>query len=364
MTVHRLPIDQAYWPWNGARRGTLARADWHLRDRWNSAAAKRFGRLLDRVRPDLVHGHVLTGFSAALWPEVKRRGIPLAHSLRDYALLCPRAALFRRGRPCVTRCIDCRALTQPTHAASQLVDAVAANSEYTLDAHRRAGRFAGVGGQRLFNIVPGPASAVRAAHDGPLRFGFLGRIEAEKGIGILLAALPRITRKAWRMRIGGSGRGDEVARYRALGDGRIEWLGQVDADDFYRSIDVLVVPSLWPEPLPRTLIEGVAHGCSIIAAASGGIPEVVGCAPRSELYPAGDANALAAAMRAAIDEPTRWRARIVAGDDLAAFSEGAVVAAHHRFAELGIPHVSHGSAGAERSGNRVLQTGTMPRPHR
>ncbi|MEO5641059.1 MAG: glycosyltransferase family 4 protein [Sphingomicrobium sp.] len=335
VTVHRLPIDQHYWPWGGETHCVLDRARWHWREPRNARAAQRFGRLLDEVRPDLVHGHVLTGFGAAIWPEVKRRGLPLAHTLRDYALICARAALFRRGTPCARRCLDCRLLTAPTRVASRLVDAVAGNSEFTLAAHRAAGRFDGVGGRRLFNIVPGPsADGAREARTGPLIFGFLGRIEPEKGVGILFDAAARIGRDDWRLRIGGTGRAELLAGYRArCRDERVEWLGQVEAGDFYRSIDVLIVPSLWPEPLPRTLVEGAAHGCSVIAAASGGIPELGGVARRSLLYRADDPDALAAAMRAAIDEPAEWRASSADPASLAPFGEAAVVAAHHDFYE-------------------------------
>jgi len=276
---------------------------------------------------------VLTGFGAALWPEVKRRGLPLAHTLRDYALICSRSALFRRGTPCARRCLDCRLLTAPTRAASRLVDAVAGNSEFTLAAHRAAGRFEGVGGRRLFNIVPGPSTAeAREVRPGPLIFGFLGRIEAEKGIGLLLDATAQIGRDDWRLRIGGAGRAAEVACYQAgCPDERVEWLGPVEAGAFYRSIDVLIVPSLWPEPLPRTLVEGAAHGCAVIAAASGGIPEVAGVARRSMLYRADDPGALAEELRGVIDAPSGWRSSAADAAALAPFGEAAVVAAHHDF---------------------------------
>jgi glycosyltransferase involved in cell wall biosynthesis len=129
VTVHRLPLDQRDWPWGQLARPALRRAMWHVRDRANAAAAARLGRLIDRVNPDLVHGHVLTGFGGGLWSEVKARDLPLAQTLRDYALICSRSALFRNGRPCTKRCLDCRALTAPTRAASRQVDAVAGNSD-------------------------------------------------------------------------------------------------------------------------------------------------------------------------------------------------------------------------------------------
>ncbi|MEO7787193.1 MAG: glycosyltransferase family 4 protein [Sphingomicrobium sp.] len=334
VTVHRLPIDLPYWPWSGSSHRPLARLGWHAANRWNEAAAKRLGALVERIAPDVVHGHVLTGIGAAMWPEVKRRGVPLAQTLRDYALICPRAALFRRGRPCASRCLDCRALTGPTRGASRLVDAVAGNSDFTLEVHRRAGRFDGVAGRRLFNVVPGPAEQRGGGGSRALRFGVIGRVVPEKGIEVVLAALPLIGREAWRLRIGGRGSGPYVQRCKARADERVEWLGETAAGDFYRSIDVLIVPSLWPEPLPRTLVEAAAHGCSVIAARSGGIAEVIDVAHQGVLYRADDPDALAAAMRDAIDRADDWRARAARSAALEPFSEAAVVAAHHDFYEV------------------------------
>ena len=333
VTVHRLPLDQPDWPWGEQLRPPLRRAMWHVRDRANRGAAARMGRLIDRVRPDLVHGQVLTGFGGGLWGEVKTRGLPLAQTLRDYALICSRSALFRRGEPCARRCLDCRLLTAPTKVASRLVDAVAGNSDYTLEAHRAAGRFVGVDGRRLFNVVPVPTNRLsRERLEGPLRFGFLGRVEVEKGIDLLLEALPLIGREEWRLRIGGTGKAETVARLRAANrDPRVDWLGRVEAKGFFETIDVLVVPSRWPEPLPRSLVEGAAHGCSIIAAAAGGIGEVSGVAACTTMVSPGDAEGLAVAMREAIDAPERWRSREITPGALSPFSEAAVVAAHHDF---------------------------------
>ena len=52
--------------WSFARegQGRLNRALWHLRDAWNRDAARRFQAILDNARPELVHTHVIDGFSA------------------------------------------------------------------------------------------------------------------------------------------------------------------------------------------------------------------------------------------------------------------------------------------------------------
>lgn len=329
VTVHRLPLDNLYWAWPVGRQSAWRRLHWHRRDGWNRAAAGRIDRLIDQIEPDLVHGQLLTGFGPAIWPTVKARGLPLVQTIRDYSLICARAALFRRGRTCVRRCQSCRLLTAPSRRPSGQVDALIGNSDFLIEAHRRAGRFAGVTSQRLFNIVAVDAATRAPPREGPLHFGFLGRIEAEKGIEVLLHALPRIGRANWRLSIGGIGEESFVDALRSHHpDRRITWLGRVHSPEFYRLIDVLVVPSLWPEPLPRTLIEAIGHGRTIIAAQSGGIPEAVAFAPRIALYRADDPDALAAAMRLAIDRPGDWRPGGPAPPLPTVFSAEAAVAAH------------------------------------
>lgn len=327
--VHRLPHDNVYWPWGPVRQGVAARLQWHVRNRWNRVAALRVGRVIDRVEPQIVHTQLLSGFSPAVWPVVAARGLPLVHTLRDYSLICARAGLFRRGQSCARPCVECRVLTAPSRKASRMVDALIGNSDFLIGAHRRAGRFAGVESRRLFNIVPLPIGSRQIAQKEPIQFGFLGRIEPEKGIETLLAALALVGREDWSLRIGGAGAEAYLRTLRSRSsDDRIAWLGKVEASSFYHSIDVLVVPSLWPEPLPRTLVEATAHGCRVIAADSGGIPEVAGIGRGAALYPATDAAALAALLRVAIDRPDEWRGGEADPADLEAFSATSAVAAH------------------------------------
>ena len=331
VTVHRLPLDNSYWPFGNldASRSALRRLRWHWRNRWNARSAKRIGELLDRERPDVVHSHVLTGFSVAAWSEIRRRGIPLVHTLRDYAVICTRSSLFKNGRACAQRCIECKVLTRPGKAASRQVDQLVSNSDYVIGEHQRAGYFRGVPARRIFNIVPlTPRVRPQRAVSDPLVFGFIGRVEAEKGIEVVLKACEGLQREDWRLRVAGVGVTSYVdalrARYR---DPRIEWVGYTDSEAFYGSIDVLLMPSVWPEPLPRTLIEALAHGLSAICAEAGGIPEIAELPRLSLTYAPTDFRALRQAMMTALADAANWRAGgLKQPGSLAVFSEEAVVA--------------------------------------
>jgi glycosyltransferase involved in cell wall biosynthesis len=308
--VYRLPMDNDYWPFDRAKKpNPVARLLWHIGDAWNKEAAKRIGRILDQEKPDVVHSNILAGFSVAVWQEVKKRNIRLVHTLRDYYLLCSRSALFRNGSTCTRRCTDCAALTANRRQASQVVDAVVSISEYVLNSHTQRGYFSRAASTVIYNIG-GNSLAVKPRSDtnNTLIFGYVGRLVEEKGIRVVLEASRYLSGQNWRLMIAGVGFDDYVNALKGeFTDPRIEWLGFTNAQQFYGSIDVSIVSSVWPEPLSRVVIETFSAGKSAICAQSGGITEIAKLGNVVETYPPKDAPALAAIMDSAMRRVDLWR---------------------------------------------------------
>jgi glycosyltransferase involved in cell wall biosynthesis len=102
------------------------------------------------------------------------------------------------------------------------------------------------------------------------------------------------------------GSGPEEARLRRYADdlglsGAVEFRATVPYDDMpalYASAAAVVLASLptrgWEEQFGMVLVEAMAAGAPVVAAASGAIPEVVG--GRGTLFPPGDWRALAGAL--------------------------------------------------------------------
>jgi glycosyltransferase involved in cell wall biosynthesis len=113
---------------------------------------------------------------------------------------------------------------------------------------------------------------------------FLGRMEAPKGGGVLLDALPLVRASLGRpLRVVFAGDGRErprwearVASLRARDPGlRIEFTGWVDAgrrSTLFQEADLLVVPSIWPEPFGQVGPEAGLYGVPVAAFAVGGTP--------------------------------------------------------------------------------------------
>jgi glycosyltransferase involved in cell wall biosynthesis len=59
-------------------------------------------------------------------------------------------------------------------------------------------------------------------------------------------------------------------------EGRVFYLGLVkEMDVFYRSIDLLILPSQQPDPLPTVILEAMQYGIPVVATAQGGALEMV-----------------------------------------------------------------------------------------
>ena len=114
----------------------------------------------------------------------------------------------------------------------------------------------------------------------PVTFTFAGRLIAEKGIGAFIEAARALKARYSGLRflvLGGIDdnptalSADEVQRW--VDDGVVEWPGKVDdVRPWLAETSVFVLPSRYPEGLPRTIMEAMATGRPVITSA-----EVAGC---------------------------------------------------------------------------------------
>ena len=121
---------------------------------------------------------------------------------------------------------------------------------------------------------------------------FTGRFTREKGIKELLQAVSKIGDKNIKLLIVGSfffGTDiknkfeKEIKEYVDTIKDRVIFTGYIPYDEInkvYAIADIAVIPSMWEDPAPLTIIEAMASGLPIITTNSGGIPEYAknGCA--------------------------------------------------------------------------------------
>jgi glycosyltransferase involved in cell wall biosynthesis len=140
---------------------------------------------------------------------------------------------------------------------------------------------------------------------GPLVL-YAGKLSLGKGTPVLLDALPAIRAAVPGVRFVLAGKGEldlePAPDVHALGP-----IPQPDLFALYRAADVVVVPSTWPEPLSRVLLEAMAAGRPVVATAVGGTPEAVEHGVTGLLVPRRDADALAKGLIELLLDPERRR---------------------------------------------------------
>ena len=145
----------------------------------------------------------------------------------------------------------------------------------------------------------GEAQALRAALGvGPeqLLIGCVGRLHPQKGAAVLIDAMQRAPAKDVVLAFIGDGPDRASLMSLSQDDPRIRFLGhRTDVDAWYGAFDAFVTPS-YSEHSPLVVLEAMAAGLPIAAAANPGSAEMLKGQPAS-LFPPGDAEALAAILR-------------------------------------------------------------------
>jgi glycosyltransferase involved in cell wall biosynthesis len=274
-------------------------------------AVMRLRRVVDRLRPDIVHAHTRKSQLIAAAASVGS-DVPVIWHLRDDV----------PGRPVLRRALRL-GISQAAHAV--------ALSRWQVDGYISSGL---VPRSRQIGIVP---SSVDAADLGTLAtpwldgrrepvIGFIGQIVAWKAPHLLVdAAECLVDRPDLGFAIIGdvwfpqsdAGYGSWLER-RIAGSparDRIRRLGTRSPREAFDEIDVLAHTSAEPEPFGRVLVEAMVARRPVVAFRRGSVPEILDDTT-GNLADGMDGPALADAIRSATRDPQRARVQA----DLAAAS--------------------------------------------
>jgi glycosyltransferase involved in cell wall biosynthesis len=127
----------------------------------------------------------------------------------------------------------------------------------------------------------------------------VGRLEAQKGLDVLLEALHHLRAHDWRLWLVGDGplRGRLQAQARQLELlGRIDFLGfRADVGGLLRASDIFILPSRY-EAMSLALLEAMAAGCPCVVTDVGENAAVIETGVNGLVVPVEDAKRLAAAL--------------------------------------------------------------------
>jgi len=354
VSVHRLYI------------GLVNDRDFFRRSYDNPIIQKWFTAFLERERPDLVHINSCYLLSANTVAVVKEQDLPLIVTLHDFWFVCPRITLLKpTGALCrvpkdVAECAWCLATEKrrfrrtdevtlgaagviAQHLVKSSVGAkllgvypdageIARRRERLLKALNQAdlilapSRFLrdifveqgippakiqysrlGLDARHWKNV----SSSVKTLSD-KVQITYIGQLAPHKGVDLLIDAFNQVmfSQRGARLRIYGDPKAFPVyarsIQKAARGNRAIEFNGRFDNSrvaEILNETDFLVVPSLWYENSPVTIMEALATGTPVVAANLGGIPELIQHGVNGLLFEAGNVKDLTNQLQRLLDSP-------------------------------------------------------------
>jgi glycosyltransferase involved in cell wall biosynthesis len=267
-----------------------------------SVDAKAFTSLIEQEAIDVILVHSFRGMSYDLLDKIGASGRPVIMVMHDFALVCLNKGMARKGTTCTKLCTVCR------HVAARNSRSLAKAPQITVVAPSRhylgiAKDALGLPGAR-FEHLPNPNRYVLAPrvrdHAQHLALGFIGRLEADKGLSGLLGIADRLHAQIG-MRLVVAGKGAMQAEFERFAAERpwVEYHGFVAAEricEIYDRIDVLALPSLWPENFAGVLVQALGNGAPQIGFSIGGTPEIIEDGITGYVVDFGDFDAVAARM--------------------------------------------------------------------
>jgi glycosyltransferase involved in cell wall biosynthesis len=160
----------------------------------------------------------------------------------------------------------------------------------------------------IYSGVPETQGEPAPRPSGELVVGCLGRFSPEKGLDVLLRALPSLPFATAVLVGDGAERGhlDELAGRLGVRDRLVLTGWHDDPAPYLRALDVLVSPSRF-EALPLAVLEAMRAGLPVVASDVGSVSEAVAHGETGLLVPPDDPAALAEALRTMHRDPARRR---------------------------------------------------------
>jgi glycosyltransferase involved in cell wall biosynthesis len=286
---------------------------------YSTEARQKFSTLLKRFSPDIIHlQNYLLHITASILFEVQRHNPSVVWTLHDYYLACPNSHFLidRTGQVCEA----ChgghfyQAILKHCKKDSLLASSMAAFVAYSnrwmgvakkVDALVTPSRFlksklvaSGFDENQVHHLplfLPQENFWADERDNGYILF--LGKLETIKGIDILINA----ARLAKDVPLKLAGSMDKVLANQLpdILPENVQYLGLKHGQELVeltRNALAIVVPSIWYENQPFSILEAFASGKPVIASAIGGMAELVSHRERGLLVKPGDSVALADAM--------------------------------------------------------------------
>jgi len=331
--------DEVYFDQQSKTPKTIARTLSRLF--YSPEVERAVGRMIDETRPDIAYVlYYLRKMSPSLLVGIKKRSIPLVVRISDYGAFCPELHCLRNEEPCTLcqhgniwpsvrhRCVKGSLPMSALEAAARLyhrmagfydlIDKYVVTNAFMLEMMVEAGY-----PREKLVCLPTFTDTNRFSppETGASRdyIVCLGRLDRPKGIPVLLDALALLRDRniaVPHLKIAGAGHNqDYVAQLKARVarlnlDEKVEFMGNLPPEqvpDLLRGAKCAVLPALWFENLPNTLVESMACGTPVVASDIGSLAVCVQNGIDGYLAEPGNPASLAEQLARVCNDPVEMK---------------------------------------------------------
>ena len=326
-----------YYKNNNGIVGTWQMIVSSLKTLWNYKAYSEFRQLLKNDCPDIVHCHnIFPLISPAIYWACDKEGVPVVQTLHNYRLLCLNSQFFRYNKQseaeicekCHKRSFKYPGIKYRCYRGSMAGSAVVASMLFL---HRLLGTWknkvsayialtefqkqkmceGGLPEERIFvkpNFVRSEGKKEQVECDIPKSpyVLFVGRLSPEKGCAVLLQAWKYfyesydITQNVIRPQLLVAGDGPDKESLEQWSEehqlNQVRFTGKLPRDQvqaLIKGAEFLVLPSLWYEGFPMTIVEAFSCGTPVLVSDLGGMKTIITEGVNGRKFAVGDARELA-----------------------------------------------------------------------
>src|SRR3989339_1148265 len=278
-------------------------------------AKRKLEKLILETKPDVAHLHNISHhISPSIFSVLKKYKIPVVQTLHDYQLICPNYRLLTQGRVCerckrrkywnavIYKCVHDSKMQSLAECAEMYfhkffrfyengVDCFITPSSFLKE---KIKEWKAVPSSKIISIPNFIDVNEYKPNYAPGDYAlYFGRLSEEKGVDVLIDAV-----SGTNIKLKIVGEGPELKKLKVKSEKLrvdVEFLGYKTGEelrDIIRGAKFVVLPPIWYENYPISLLEAGALGKPIIGSNIGGIPEIVKDEVNGFLAKPGDAKNL------------------------------------------------------------------------